>query len=113
MGGKANDVEGKHLGFGGDAVKVFFFVLIDVGKVVFTVIYDVFDSEDVVEGEVGSGFAFAVSGSGVIKNTYGFDSCRETIIDYAINVGVEGLEDGDGAFVGCVRFVMEDASSDF
>lgn len=43
MGGEANEVEGEHLGFGGDTIKVFLFVLIDVSKIASVVINDVFD----------------------------------------------------------------------
>lgn len=48
----------------------------------------------------------------MIEDAYGFDSSRETGVDNAIDVGVKGLEDGDGTFVSCVGFVMEKASSD-
>jgi hypothetical protein len=47
-------VEWKELEFVGDAIKVFFFVFIDVGKDVIVIVTCIFNGEDVVEGEVGA-----------------------------------------------------------
>ena len=49
---EANEVEGEHLGFCRDSIEVFFFVFIDMRKVVLGMVNDVLDCEDIVEGEV-------------------------------------------------------------
>ena len=51
---EACQVEWEHLSFCGDAVKVFFFVFIDVCKACIGVFYDILNSKDIVDGKVGS-----------------------------------------------------------
>jgi hypothetical protein len=55
-----------------------------------------------VEGEVSACFAWAVGGDGIIECVKGFDNMRETVVDNGVKVGIEGLEDGDGAAVSTV-----------
>ena len=53
-GGEANDIEGEELEFCGKAVKIFFFVLVKVGKDGLFELDDVFDGKEVVEGKVSA-----------------------------------------------------------
>ena len=49
----------------------------------------------------------------MVKDVEVFDCRGEMGVDKGVKVGVECLEDGDGTFVRCPRFVNERAAGDF
>ena len=55
-----------------------------------------------VEGEVSAWFGCAVGGDGIFECVKGYDKMRKTVVDNGVKVGIEGLEDGDGATVSAV-----------
>ena len=48
----------------------------------------------------------------MVKDSGAFNGCREAGIDNAVDIGIECLENGDGAFICGAWFVMEDAARD-
>ena len=74
---------------------------------------DVFDSKEVVKGEISARHARAICRNGVIKDIGGLNSGREGSVYKRVKVGIEGLKNRDWTLIGNARFVDEGATSEF
>jgi hypothetical protein len=105
--------KGKQLEFRGYAIKVFFFILINVGNEGGVLLVKVFKNEQVIEGKVSACFARTICGNSVIKNVQMFNGGREMRANYGVKVRIKVLENGDGAFVCGIGFINKSSASGF
>jgi hypothetical protein len=96
-----------------DAVKVFLLVFIDMSKERGAVLVEVFQNEEIVEGEVRAGFTSAICSNGVVKDFKMLKGGGEMGANNGVEIGIQVLEDGYGTFVSGVWFVDESTASGF
>ena len=112
-GGKADDVEGKKLKLGGEAVKVFFFVLVKMSKNRVFQLGDIFNGKKIVKGKICAGVTRAIGRYGVIENMGGLDSSGEGFVDKGVKMGIESMEDRDWTFVSDTGLINKSSAGGF
>ena len=99
--------------FSGEAVKVFFFVLVKVGENGLIELSDIFDCQKIIDSKVSAGFSWAIGCDSVVKDMGKFNGRGEGSVNQGVKMSVKGLEDRDRMFVCNTRFVNECSACDF
>ena len=79
--------------FSGDAIEVFLFILVNLGKDGVFMLDNIFNGYEVIECEVCAGFTRAICSDGVVQDIGGFDGRGEMGIDKGVKMRVQSLED--------------------